>query len=222
MALVEDDLLEAARAMTMLAKDAQGEELQEARRESAGFGRQEQDTDLDHARNLAGGLLDFFENARADRGRPDCLLVRYEDLIRDREGTTKALNDFLGLKLDPDPERATRDYLHAHRGEISGIIDWGDTAIGDPAIDFTGLLASYGKDFVERVLSRYRGRVDASFRDRCNFMLGGNPTYCDQGLANPFKNVAPFDGTTYYTDGDGDGYGDSDAPVTACEAGGGR
>ena len=40
---------------------------------------------------------------------------------------------------------------------------------------------------------------DASFRDRCNFMLGGNPSYCDQGLANPFQNLAPFEGTTFYT-----------------------
>ncbi len=45
----------------------------------------------------------------------------------------------------------------------------------------------------------YNDVEDASFRDRCNFMLGGSPAYCDQGLANPFKNVAAFDGTTYYT-----------------------
>ncbi len=40
---------------------------------------------------------------------------------------------------------------------------------------------------------------DASFRDRCNFALGGNPTYCDQQLPNPFFGVAPFEGTSYYT-----------------------
>ena len=40
---------------------------------------------------------------------------------------------------------------------------------------------------------------DAEFRDACNFMLGGNPSYCDQGLPNPFRNVAPFLGTTFYT-----------------------
>jgi aminoglycoside 2''-phosphotransferase len=61
------------------------------------------------------------------------------------------------------------------RGAISGIIDWGDTAIGDPAIDFTGLLASYGEDFVERVLSHYQGAVDASFRRRMRFYLGAMP-----------------------------------------------
>jgi hypothetical protein len=40
---------------------------------------------------------------------------------------------------------------------------------------------------------------DASFRDRCNFALGGNPSYCDQGLPNPFKGLAPFFGTNFYT-----------------------
>jgi aminoglycoside 2''-phosphotransferase len=61
------------------------------------------------------------------------------------------------------------------RGTISGIIDWGDTAIGDPAIDFAGLLASYGEDFVERVLSHYQGTVDTSFRQRMRFYLGVMP-----------------------------------------------
>jgi aminoglycoside 2''-phosphotransferase len=82
------------------------------------------------------------------------------------------------------------------RGTISGIIDWGDTAIGDPAIDFAGLLASYGEDFVERVLSDYQGEVDASFRDRMRFYLRVMPIntllfglstrqedYVQQGLA---------------------------------------
>lgn len=40
---------------------------------------------------------------------------------------------------------------------------------------------------------------DAEFRDRCNYMLGGNPSYCDQQTPNPFRNLAPFEGTTFYT-----------------------
>jgi hypothetical protein len=40
---------------------------------------------------------------------------------------------------------------------------------------------------------------DASFRDGCSFMLGGNPAYCDQATPNPFRNLAPFEGTTFYT-----------------------
>src|SRR5262249_50701735 len=61
------------------------------------------------------------------------------------------------------------------RGAISGIIDWGDAAIGDPAIDFTGLLATYGEDFTERVLAHYQGEVDASFCDRMHFYRGIMP-----------------------------------------------
>jgi aminoglycoside 2''-phosphotransferase len=59
-------------------------------------------------------------------------------------------------------------YDPAH-GTVTGIIDWGDTAIGDPAIDFTGLLAAYGEDFMERVLAHYQSEIDASFRKRMRF-----------------------------------------------------
>ncbi|WP_062515834.1 phosphotransferase family protein [Halobacillus sp. KGW1] len=41
------------------------------------------------------------------------------------------------------------------RNEITGVIDFGETEIGDPAYDFAGLLASYGQPFVERCLSLY-------------------------------------------------------------------
>ncbi|MDQ6701591.1 MAG: hypothetical protein M3Z36_15540, partial [Acidobacteriota bacterium] len=40
---------------------------------------------------------------------------------------------------------------------------------------------------------------DASIRDSCNYLLGGNPSYCDKQLPNPFQGLAPFEGTTYYT-----------------------
>ncbi len=63
------------------------------------------------------------------------------------------------------------------RGTVSGIIDWGDTAIGDSAIDFTGLLAAYGEDFTERVLSHYQGEVDAAFRRRMRFYQGVMPIH---------------------------------------------
>ena len=61
------------------------------------------------------------------------------------------------------------------RGAISGIIDWGDTMIGDPAIDFVGLLANYGEDFTEQVLAHYHGEVNASFRARMRFYCRAMP-----------------------------------------------
>ena len=46
-----------------------------------------------------------------------------------------------------------------------GLIDFTDMCIGDPAIDFAELY-EYGPRFVEDVLARYVGRVDATFLDR--------------------------------------------------------
>jgi hypothetical protein len=78
-----------------------------------GFGRLPGDSDLDHARTLAHGLLEFFENQRADRGRADALTVRYEDLITDPAATAGRLNRFLGLALSAAP--AGGDDRPAHR-----------------------------------------------------------------------------------------------------------
>ena len=39
--------------------------------------------------------------------------------------------------------------------EISGIIDFGETEVGDPAYDFAGLLSSYGEHFVRTCLDMY-------------------------------------------------------------------
>jgi len=55
---------------------------------------------------------------------------------------------------------------------VVGIIDWEDACIGDPAIDFTGILWDCGMDFTERVLGHYMeqgGRLDPAFRNRTRF-----------------------------------------------------
>lgn len=43
----------------------------------------------------------------------------------------------------------------ANSKQIAGIIDFGETEIGDPAYDFAGLLASYGDSFIKRCLRLY-------------------------------------------------------------------
>lgn len=52
---------------------------------------------------------------------------------------------------------------------IAGIIDWGDASIGDPALDFTGLLRVYGRDFAEQVLGKYQRETDSTFWQRLVF-----------------------------------------------------
>jgi aminoglycoside 2''-phosphotransferase len=65
-------------------------------------------------------------------------------------------------------------YNPAH-GAIAGVIDWGDVAIGDAAIDFAGLLDAFGDGFTARVLAHYQGELDRSFRRRIHFYCGVMP-----------------------------------------------
>ncbi|MGB3366729.1 MAG: aminoglycoside phosphotransferase family protein [Acidaminobacteraceae bacterium] len=53
-----------------------------------------------------------------------------------------------------------------NKNNVSGIIDFGDLCIGDTAFDFAGIYSSYGKEFMELVISNYKCDVDANFRKR--------------------------------------------------------
>jgi aminoglycoside phosphotransferase (APT) family kinase protein len=51
-------------------------------------------------------------------------------------------------------------------GKVSGLIDWTDAFLGDPAYDLAYLWAWQGEDLVENVLGRSSLSVDPGFRDR--------------------------------------------------------
>lgn len=53
---------------------------------------------------------------------------------------------------------------------VSGVIDFGGAGLGDPAVDFAGLLASYGERFLARCSSLYP--EIASALDRARFYAG--------------------------------------------------
>ena len=57
---------------------------------------------------------------------------------------------------------------------IAGVIDWGDVAIGDPAMDFVGLFI-LNPDMMEQVLLSYDGQIDESFRQRIDFYAKVGP-----------------------------------------------
>ncbi len=115
-----------------------------------------------HYQQIQSGVLPLLDQAARARIARDWLSFLDDDV---RFTTTLIHHDLNGEHILYDPAR----------GAISGIIDWGDTAIGDPAIDFAGLLDAYGEDFTERVLSRYQGAVDESFRRRMRFYCGAMP-----------------------------------------------
>jgi aminoglycoside 2''-phosphotransferase len=65
----------------------------------------------------------------------------------------------------------------AARGALAGIIDWGDAGIGDPALDFVGLLGDYGQAFAEATLAAYLGERDAAFWQRVRFYEAAAPVH---------------------------------------------
>lgn len=70
------------------------------------------------------------------------------------------------IHCDLNAEHILVDPAH---NTISGIIDWGDAAIGDPAIDFTGLYAELDQDFMDQVLAHYDPAGDHTLRERALF-----------------------------------------------------
>ena len=60
-------------------------------------------------------------------------------------------------------------FCDPQRGRLTGVIDWGDSIIGDPALDFVGLHWGHGRVFTERVLEHYTGTIDAAFWQRIAF-----------------------------------------------------
>lgn len=58
---------------------------------------------------------------------------------------------------------------------LTGVIDWGDVTIGDPAIDFVGLHRVGGKQFVEQIIMRYQNTLNGAFWQRLEFYLHYGP-----------------------------------------------
>jgi aminoglycoside phosphotransferase (APT) family kinase protein len=54
--------------------------------------------------------------------------------------------------------------------QVTGIIDWSEISVGDPAIDFAGMFHWGGLDFLNAVLSHYRHHLDAGLRERARIL----------------------------------------------------
>ena len=72
--------------------------------------------------------------------------------------------DYLERSHDFDPVVLHGDlgpeHLLAKAGRLSGVIDWGDARIGDPALDLAWLLYGTGASFATEVLRAYGGDGD--------------------------------------------------------------
>jgi aminoglycoside 2''-phosphotransferase len=60
-------------------------------------------------------------------------------------------------------------------GDLTGVIDWGDAALDDPALDFTDMRRELGDDFARHMLAAYQHPTDASWFRRMDFYAGMEP-----------------------------------------------
>lgn len=117
------------------------------------------------------GRVQWFEErlvlARSLRGLDPAL----DDSLDWLDGVADPLRRFDGpvrfIHHDLSPEHLLVDPA---TGELTGILDWTDTVLGDPARDFVTFVAFAGWEFTEEVLARYPLPLDPGFRDRLGFM----------------------------------------------------
>ncbi|HEY7019777.1 MAG TPA: phosphotransferase [Ktedonobacterales bacterium] len=60
-------------------------------------------------------------------------------------------------------------------GHLTGVIDWGDAGIDDPAIDFAGVRRQLGDEFARQMLAAYHPALDATALRRMDFYAGMEP-----------------------------------------------
>ncbi|MET7403440.1 phosphotransferase [Dactylosporangium sp. NPDC005572] len=82
--------------------------------------------------------------------------------------------DLLAVLLRTVPEPARRlvlahadlgaEHLLEHAGAVTGVIDWTDAAVTDPALDFARLYRDFGPGFLAEVLGAYGGEPPAPER----------------------------------------------------------
>jgi len=60
---------------------------------------------------------------------------------------------------------------------ISGVIDWEDGSIGDPAGDFYGIVQDCGVDYARKVLEKYGGEPDSRMLQRARLYVSLIPFY---------------------------------------------
>ncbi|WP_088282817.1 phosphotransferase [Kineosporia sp. A_224] len=61
------------------------------------------------------------------------------------------------------------EHLLVEGGRLTGVLDWSDAALADPAVDVARLLRDLGPEFVAGLMARYRGPIDPGFDERVLF-----------------------------------------------------
>ena len=94
-----------------------------------------------------------------------------------RASATPALgdDDRLPPEYDGPPRLLHFDYDADHvltdpaTGRVTGIVDWGDASVGDPAWDFARVWAWQGEKFVSAMMREYGHPLDDGVMDRIRY-----------------------------------------------------
>jgi aminoglycoside 2''-phosphotransferase len=79
------------------------------------------------------------------------------------------------------PTLVHRDLVPEHvlfdpaTGHLTGVIDWGDVGVDDPAVDFAGVRRQIGEEFAQQMLAAYHPALDATALRRMDFYAGMEP-----------------------------------------------
>jgi aminoglycoside 2''-phosphotransferase len=60
-------------------------------------------------------------------------------------------------------------------GHLTGVIDWGDAGLDDPAVDFAVVRRQLGEEFAREMLAAYRHALDTTVLRRMDFYAGMEP-----------------------------------------------
>ena len=163
--------------------------------------RQEQLPALAHAVAVfLSELHRFPKQLAAQSGAANCTPLQWRDMYRERfEDIQQRVFPLLDANLCTLSTYLWEDFLNTgsnftfqpvfihgdlgcehifcdpQHGRLAGVIDWGDSIIGDPALDFVGLHWGHGRIFTERVLNTYQGTIDATFWQRMAFYVRYGP-----------------------------------------------
>jgi aminoglycoside 2''-phosphotransferase len=94
----------------------------------------------------------------------------------DRRDLSSYLENDVPGHFDDSPRLVHNDLwaehilIDPHTRSASGIIDWGDAAIGDPAVDLAGVYAWHGEQGLRDVLTHYTGTLDPDIIGRARYL----------------------------------------------------
>jgi aminoglycoside 2''-phosphotransferase len=86
-------------------------------------------------------------------------------------------NEFTTVVIHGDFYPRDHLFLDPQKEELSGIIDFGDLTLDDPACDLKNILSDFGEEMLRNILAAYTGPADQSIIDRMRLGIKLDPLF---------------------------------------------